>query len=78
SIIRIQQKDNQRALADINNAIKYVINDADGYMYKGIKSALQGDKPQAVNNLQKSANLYQLRGDKSSYNEVMKLIAMIN
>ncbi|MEL7243842.1 MAG: tetratricopeptide repeat protein [Cyanobacteria bacterium J06573_2] len=78
AIIRIQQKDQQRALADINNAIKYVINDADGYMYKGIKSALQGDKPQAVNNLQKSANLYQLRGDKSSYNEVMKLIAMIN
>ena len=77
SIIRIQQKDQQRAEADINNAIKYVVNDADRYMYKGIKSALQGNKPGALDNLQKSANLYQLRGDKSSYNEVMKLIAMI-
>lgn len=78
AIIRIQQKDQQRALSDINNAIKYVVNDADGYMYKGIKSALQGNKPQAKQNLQKSASLYQLRGDESSYNEVMKLIAMIN
>ncbi|MDY6896827.1 MAG: tetratricopeptide repeat protein [Cyanobacteriota bacterium] len=78
AIIRIQQKDNQRALADINNAIKYVVSDADRYMYKGIKSALQGNKPQAKENLQRSANLYQLRGDESSYNEVMKLISMIN
>ncbi|MEM7714206.1 MAG: tetratricopeptide repeat protein [Cyanobacteria bacterium P01_A01_bin.68] len=77
AIIRIQQKDQQRALADINNAIKYVVNDADRYMYKGIKSALQGDKQGASNHLQKSASLYQLRGDTDSYNEVMKLIAMI-
>ncbi|AFY56543.1 cytochrome c biogenesis factor [Rivularia sp. PCC 7116] len=78
TIIRIQQKDRQRALADINNAIRYVVSDADKYMYKGIKSALQGNKPEAKNNLQRSANLYQLRGDKASYNEVMKLISMIN
>jgi len=77
AIIRIQEKDQQRALADINNAIKYVVSDADGYMYKGIRSALQGDKQGASNNLQKSANLYQLRGDENSYNEVMKLIQMI-
>lgn len=78
AIIRIQQQDKQAALADINNAIKYVVNDADGYMYKGIGSALQGDKQGAKTNLQKSASLYQLRGDESSYSEVMKLIRMIN
>ncbi len=77
SLIYIQQKNRQRALADINNAIKYVVNDADGYMYKGIERVLNIDKQGALNNFNKSASLYQLRGDKGSYNEVMKLIRAI-
>ena len=77
SMIGIQQQNKQQAQADIKKAIQFAYNDADGFIYKGFERVLQGDRQGALNNFQQSANLYQKRGDKNSYRQVMTLIRMI-
>ena len=76
-VIRYQLEDKQGALADFNQALKIDPNDVLAYQNRGVIHSELGDKQSAIKDFQKAADLYQQKGDKDNYQQLLNRIRTI-
>lgn len=74
----ISQKDFQRSLLDANRAIEINLSSPDSHLIRGVSYIGLNNKSQAKSSLQKAAKLYQQRGNRKDYQDVMTLLRLLN
>ena len=77
AIYYISQKDFRKSLADANRAISINGVAPDSYTIRGISFIGLSDRSQAKSSLQKAATLYQKRGNKKDYQEVLAILKLL-
>ncbi|WP_373541858.1 tetratricopeptide repeat-containing serine protease family protein [Chamaesiphon sp.] len=77
AVYYIYRKDFGRSIADANRAIAINGVSPDSYFIKGASYIGLLDRTQAKLALQQAANLYQKRGNRESYQEVMTLLRLV-
>jgi tetratricopeptide (TPR) repeat protein/V8-like Glu-specific endopeptidase len=78
AIYYVNQKDFRRSLADANRAIEINGVSPDSYMLRGVSYIGLNNRSQAKNSLQKAATLYQKRGNKKDYHDVMMFLRLLS
>jgi tetratricopeptide (TPR) repeat protein/V8-like Glu-specific endopeptidase len=73
----LNQKDFRRSLVDANRAIEINGVSPDSYALRGISYIGTGNRAQAKSALQKSALLYQKRGNSKNYQDIMSLLKLL-
>jgi tetratricopeptide (TPR) repeat protein len=66
--------DKQAAIADYNSALKINPNFVQAYGNRGVARYELGDKPGAISDLQKAAELSRQQGNTANYQEALELI----
>ena len=59
---------------DYNQALRINPNYAHAYYNRGVARRDSGDKPGAIQDFQKAADLYQQQGDKDSYEKAINFL----
>jgi tetratricopeptide (TPR) repeat protein len=77
-VLRLSQRDFDNALIDFNSAINLDPNSADTYSNRGLIFIRLGKREAAIQNFQRSAQLYEIQGDKKSAREIQKAIKKLS
>lgn len=65
---------NQAAIEDYNQAIKFNPNYAIAYSNRGLARSVLGDKQAAIEDYRQAANLYKQQGQESEYQDTLNCI----
>lgn len=71
---KYKQGDYQGAVAAYDRALQINPNLGGAYLSRGMTRAQGGDKPGAIADFQKAADLFQKQGDKDSYERALNLL----
>ncbi|WP_309738743.1 trypsin-like peptidase domain-containing protein [Chamaesiphon sp. OTE_20_metabat_361] len=78
AVYYINQKDFRRSLADANRAIAINSVSPDSYTLQGVSYFGLGNRTQSKAALQTAARLYQKRGNRQNYQDVMALLRLLS
>jgi tetratricopeptide (TPR) repeat protein len=73
-VARVSLGEFQGAIADYSEALRINPNYGAAYQNRGVARRDSGDKPGAIQDFQKAADLFQQQGDKDSYERVINLL----